>query len=541
MANDVPADGEVPAWIGTDAGEGMAPIYVREENGGLLADREAASLALLDVNFEPILLTALSTLSDPTNRYGRFTPAVQSWKVEFAGGDLITKLRNAEAFGSEDKNYLLECEGIFGTTFRQLISTDGNTIAFDNPKDDTFYGMGGDDELQGYAGDDYLDGGTGDDIIWGGVGKDDLIGGDGDDVLYGNDGNDTLLGGIGNDYMFGGADSDLLHGSAGVDWIVGGTGTDRLTYENSILAVTVDLGSVATQRSTVAKGGDAEGDRIEGIETLFGSNGNDTLTGNDDNNRIYGLNGNDTIQGGLGFDSLDGGANIDTVSYSHSNAGVTITLADSSINQLGIETGGHANGDVLSNFENITGSAFVDTLTGTSGANTISGGAGNDQIYGGNGNDTLLGGAGSDGIDGGADFDTLDYSSYSFALPGVASDSRFVLALNLAMGIVLEQELISFDGNNPDVYLPQTRYSDAVTSIEGVIGSNNGDSLTGNTSANYFDGRGGDDLFFGDAGADRYIGGTGIDRISFASSAAGVTVNLLNGTGVGGNAEGDTF
>ncbi len=46
------------------------------------------------------------------------------------------------------------------------------------------------------------------------------------------------------------------------------------------------------------------------------------------------------------------------------------------------ETGGDATGDNISDFENVTGSAFADRLFGDGGANTIIGGAGNDTIYG---------------------------------------------------------------------------------------------------------------------------------------------------------------
>lgn len=60
-------------------------------------------------------------------------------------------------------------------------------------------------------------------------------------------------------------------------------------------------------------------------------------------------------------------------------------------------SGGHAQGDVLSNIENLIGSsAHGDTLTGNSGVNRIEGGGGNDTLDGGGGSDTLLGGTGDD-------------------------------------------------------------------------------------------------------------------------------------------------
>jgi len=45
----------------------------------------------------------------------------------------------------------------------------------------------------------------------------------------------------------------------------------------------------------------------------------------------------------------------------------------------------------------------------------------------------------------------------------------------------------------------------------------------------------------GAGGADTLIGGAGTDTAGYGDSAAGVTVNLALGTGIGGDAEGDTL
>ena len=55
----------------------------------------------------------------------------------------------------------------------------------------------------------------------------------------------------------------------------------------------------------------------------------------------------------------------------------------------GTSTGGRAQGDTLTEIENLTGSAFSDTLTGDAGNNVLKGLAGNDTLIGGAGNDTL--------------------------------------------------------------------------------------------------------------------------------------------------------
>lgn len=50
-----------------------------------------------------------------------------------------------------------------------------------------------------------------------------------------------------------------------------------------------------------ASGGDAEGDFLEGMESIAGSAFADVLTGNDADNEITGYEGNDTLAGGAGM------------------------------------------------------------------------------------------------------------------------------------------------------------------------------------------------------------------------------------------------
>src|SRR5262245_25359092 len=73
-------------------------------------------------------------------------------------------------------------------------------------------------------------------------------------------------------------------------------------------------------------------------------------------------------------------------------------------------------------------------------------------------------------------------------------------------------------------------------------GVTNGDDFIygygGNDIIRAFDGA---DYIVGGAGADDMDGGAGIDRAAYSDSALGVYVNLLAGTGMGGDAEGDTL
>ena len=98
---------------------------------------------------------------------------------------------------------------------------------------------------------------------------------------------------------------------------------------------------------------------------INGTPGNDNLVGTSGIDQILGLGGNDMIEGLAGADVLDGGTEEDTLSYASSNAAVSVNLQTNTV------SGGHAQGDTISNFEGIIGGGFGDTLTGSSGANQI--------------------------------------------------------------------------------------------------------------------------------------------------------------------------
>lgn len=164
------------------------------------------------------------------------------------------------------------------------------------------------------------------------------------------------------------------------------------------LITQADIGAGATAAALAVVAGDQGTDQPNPqvvTETLAQSvvGAADTIDGGTGNDIIAGLVGGDTLNGGDGFDTLD---------YSLSIGGVTISLAANTA------SGGDATGDIISNFEAITGSAFDDSLTGSDVANLLTGGAGNDTIIGGAGNDTISGGVGSDVITGGLGNDTIN-------------------------------------------------------------------------------------------------------------------------------------
>ena len=222
--------------------------------------------------------------------------------------------------------------------------------------------------------------------------------------------------------------NDTLKGNASNNVLNGGAGVDTVSYDNALAGVIVSL-SVAGPQNTVSAGLDT----LLNFENLTGSNFNDTLRGNNGDNVIDGAGGIDTVSydnaaagvtvslslgtpqvtGGAGSDTLlnvenltgsafadtmsgnagnnvlNGGAGIDTVSYANAGAGVAVNLGT-----VGQQNTVGAGLDVLSNFENLTGSAYGDTLTGNAGANAINGGFGNDTLVASAGVDTLTGGGG---------------------------------------------------------------------------------------------------------------------------------------------------
>lgn len=390
--------------------------------------------------------------------------------------------------------------------FENVIGGDGNDRLTGNALDNRLFGVDGNDTLLGMAGNDILNGGKGSDIIDGGTGDDLIEGGEGPDKLTGGAGIDTvsyenssagvtvnlatnvnkggdaegdtiftvenLVGSKFDDTITGNAGDNVIEGGAGADTIAGGGGNDTASYENSQDAVQIDLSiGSAAQTST----GDGNGDKLTGIRNLLGSAFDDKLTGDVNDN---------VIEGGDGADELDGGAGIDTVSYARSNAGVAVTLGASGMETTG--DGGHAHGDKIKNFENITGSKHDDVLTGNEIANKLSGGKGDDFLEGYGGADTLDGGEGSD---------TASYEN---------SDAGVTVSLATNTGI----------GGHAQ--------GDKLISIENLFGSDFKDKLTGNALANqingggdddYIDGGAGDDVLIGAGGNDIILGGAGNDTI----------------------------
>ena len=192
------------------------------------------------------------------------------------------------------------------------------------------------------------------------------------------------------------------------NWSMNVTALDTEQYIRAIASVN-GTDSDPSDRSGVAIGGD----------------GYNNLSYNKTDNIDYatGGGGMDYLRGSKGADVLDGGAGTsDQVSYKYSDEAVNVNL------ETGAVSGGDAQGDTISNFEKVKGSAHDDTLVGfTTESSQVQAGAGDDIIsnfsrtYAGDGDDiidnrgidnstwnTLKGDAGNDTIYAG-DISTRSY------------------------------------------------------------------------------------------------------------------------------------
>lgn len=263
------------------------------------------------------------------------------------------------------------------------------------------------------------------------------------------------------------------------------------------------------------------------------------IVGGDTHDILYGLGGNDTINGGAGNDFINAGLGNDVID---GGAGFDHFIVSRSVNA-----------PMLVNL--LTGKAyiagFVSTLTSIEAVRT---GNDDDHVIG-DAQDNLfrtLGGV--DYVDGGAGFDFVRYLD-----PTVANGVTVNLSANFA----------AEDGFGSHDYL---------FNIEGVVGTNFGDNITGDTLANQLIGLAGNDtltglgandlldggdsndtllggegndtllggsgndILRGDQGNDILDGGDGVDWAYYDTAGSAVTVNLaLIGAQATGGAGSDTL
>ncbi len=492
--------------------------------------------------------------------------------------------------GEISSDTLMGIEDVTGTEFDDVLT--GNLAA------NILIGGGGNDLLRGGDGSDTLYGGDGIDILYGGEDSDLLYGGKGADKLYGfseigdptkevgsdtvsyadadagvvvtlDDGSsvgvgtsgeadgdtlysiENLTGSAHADILTGDDSDNVLIGNAGVDALIGGAGSDLVSYRTS----DQNLGVIASVASGATEDGFGGTDTFTGIEYLEGSDYADTLTGDGNDNILWGRAGNDVLDGGAGDDllygesgddllkdpsgndSFFGGFGSDTVSYEDvaGATGVQVDLTDlEQQNTVG------AGLDQLTEIENLRGSKNDDILRGDSRDNILEGVAGADTLVGAMGADTLIGGAGGDKLYGHFDGNASLYAD------DISIDGASYVG-STAVDITLNDSGGSTSGGDA--------IGDTLYGIERLVGTDYGDTLTGDENDNVLEGGAGDDVLEGGGGDDTLIGGAGGDKLyggtelggdsgndtaSYVDSTA-VDIDLGAGTASGGEAAGDTF
>ena len=463
-----------------------------------------------------------------------------------------------------------------GVTIQVMDATGGADVMDGGDGDDTLYGGGGDDVMDGAEGDDVLVGGLGNDGMAGGFGNDRFVM-DASDIGYGN----AMDGGMDTDtvdYSLSAGRGPLANGErlgvkidlapivpvvvpvpgppapdalSSIEHVIGSAYNDdirggaQLGLQQNLLmdefGAPINFGTELVpiyRTSTITIDGGAGNDTIEGGDGV-GRWQLDPATGHYAYSAAF-----DPLSGGPGADVLKGGAGIDTVSYasaasSASIAGAVPTAAPVATPNVtgvavdlriaGVQNTLNAGLDLLSGFENITGSGFNDTLTGDALANVLSGLAGDDSLLGDAGDDTLVGGAGNDRLDGGLGVNTASYIGAGSTAVVVGVATAGVTGVRVSLAVATAQDTLN-DG------------VDTLVGISNLIGSTFNDTLTGNAAANRLAGDVGNDLIvggdgndtlLGGAGTDRLDGGLGVDTASWADANGAVTASLLTNLATG--------
>jgi len=350
--------------------------------------------------------------------------------------------------------------------------------------------------------DDLLEGTDGNDLLIGGLGDDTLIGNDGDDFLDGGAGNDTLEGGAGDDLLIGGQGNDLINpgdnNPANGDFIDGGAGNDTIDFSDIVNGfVIVDYSSMSGPVTV-----DIDGEANTG-SVAKGAQGTDTLI-NVQNPLLAGF-----VAGGL---RVIGTAENDV-----------FNLTAGENQWLTIRTGGGADTFNISGPGSVQADFFGTAVTANLEAGTIIQDGDTSVLNGtlwelrtGDAADSIIGTAadesfrprgGDDTVDGGDGFDRLRYND--FGIEGVNA--------NLATGVV------TGTANLED-------FTDTISNIEWLRGSDTADTLTGDDVANRLEGEAGDDRLAGGLGDDTIEGGDGNDTAVLGVALADAQASDVNGS-----------
>lgn len=430
--------------------------------------------------------------------------------------------------------------------FENSISGSWGSRVFGDLQGNRLTGGSGTDRLMGRDGDDSLEGGAGNDFLYGGYtpgSPDDAGLDDGDDRLDGGPGDDVLDGGSGDDWAYyNNSEGELrldLEGGRGTlsetEFNSGGPSGRQVAYDDRLINIENIVGSdgvnwlYGTEGNNNLSGGAAD-------DHLFGRAGLDTLGGGEGTDELYGEAENDRLIGGPGNDILNGGADTDTADYRYSNGLLEVDLEKGEASISAVPAGGGGwlpveDTDVLTDIENVTGSSgpsniygneLPNVLDGLDGPNSLYGRGGNDTLWGGSDRNWLYGEENDDILRGGDVNDRLDGGTGADEMQGFGGDDVYVVDNP-------EDEIIEFPGEGTDrVRTATTVYPlpDDVENLELLgdvwlhgIGNDLDNILEGNKAPNALFGLGGNDLFDGEGGADDIFGGAGKDTLTGGADA----------------------
>jgi VCBS repeat-containing protein len=438
-------------------------------------------------------------------------------------------------------------------------------------------GGAGNDSFTGTAAFELFAPGLGNNIVNGGGGADYLLYGDlavGVDVdlaagttIHLVDGStDTLVGTFTlagttfNDTLRGDAGDNTIRPLNGTDLVDGRDGFDTVRYAttfaftNGATIFSANDPAAQTQGATVDLAAgiaiDPWGytDTLVSIEAAFGTQRADTMLGNDQANTFTGAGGDDVLSGAGGDDVLDGGDGADTLRGGDGRDTIRTGTTGGSVERaFGDEGDDDITGATTSgNFAFLFGGAGNDTIRGNqlnvnladyadrplavvadlgAGTATVGGsetdtlvevrgirtGAGNDQITGGTASDIILPGLGSNTVSGGLGTDRISYA-----------DIAGSVIIDLVAGTATKSADASVD---------------TLSGFEVMQGTNEADTLLGDSLDNELRGLAGNDTLDGRGGYDTVIYNTNFNggAAIFSSTGvfaitAGVTVDLAGGT-----------
>ncbi|MCP3887283.1 MAG: calcium-binding protein, partial [Desulfobulbaceae bacterium] len=389
-----------------------------------------------------------------------------------------------------------------------------------------------------------------------------LVGTEGSDVIYAQGGDDTVIAKGGDDTIYGGDGNDILNGGAGADLLDGAEGRDTVDYSESFEPVTIDL------LSGTASGGDAEGDTLNNIEGIVGSQFSDILTGSSSNNHLAGKAGDDEYHLLSGIDYIEDSEGENSVfiqspyqdiyycSYEYGELApyfgrtdLKIEYADGEVIIAGgkyaldmtfyFDGVSYSHAELLTDVsEELKGTTGNDVIYGLGGNDTIEGFQGNDKLFGGDGNDSIIAWDGDDLIHGGSGLDRLyggagndvfiykegddDLTLNSFGQWNVNTDDQSCIDGGTGFDVIdfsnLTKPIRYFNNNHSNIELVVgTDYNDYMVDEDsgGSVfhGEKGSDFIIGSTHANVFYGDEGDDFLYSDGGNDRFYGGTGNDTL----------------------------